>query len=266
MLQEHAETLFAALKISALLLCPLCVLPRVYAEDCQADLFDSAGVKIHYVTAGQGEAVVLIHGLYSNAMMNWQLPGTFKALAANHQVIALDCRGHGESGKPTAEDAYGLQMVEDIARLLDHLKIEKAHIAGYSMGGMITLKFLAKHPERALSGTLGGMGWLKEGSVLQKFWEDKDSLIGMVPGACIKGFSRFALTKEELESIKVPVKVLVGSRDPCKLLYVAPLETVRKDWPVIEIEDAGHLNCIFKPRFISEMKKWIDGNKVQSAK
>src|SRR5215470_4935531 len=94
--------------------------------------FDVNGVKIHYIVEGKGEPVVLIHGLYSSAAINWQLPGTVRKLSKNYQVIALDLPGHGDSDKPDNPDAYGLQMVEDVIRLLDHLKIQKAHIVGYS--------------------------------------------------------------------------------------------------------------------------------------
>jgi serine-type D-Ala-D-Ala carboxypeptidase len=52
--------------------------------------------------------------------------------------------------------------------LLDQLNIKKAHIVGYSMGGIVALKFISEHPDRVLSGTLGGMGWLPEGGGLQK--------------------------------------------------------------------------------------------------
>jgi hypothetical protein len=54
--------------------------------------------------------------------------------------------------------------------------------------------------------------------------------------------------------------VLAGDRDPVKKLYVAPLQTVRKDWMVIEIPGAGHLNCIFKKEFAEELVKWVDKN------
>ena len=58
---------------------------------------------------------MLIHGLYSSAALNWQLPGTFAAVAAGHRAIALDLPGHGLSDKPDDEQAYGLRMVEDVA-------------------------------------------------------------------------------------------------------------------------------------------------------
>src|SRR5262245_45566758 len=105
--------------------------------------FDAKGVKLHYVVEGVGEPAVLIHGLYSSARVNWQMPGIVSLLSKKYQVIALDLPGHGESDKPANEEAYGLEMVEDVARLLDHLKIQKAHIVGYSMGGMIAVKFMS---------------------------------------------------------------------------------------------------------------------------
>src|SRR5262245_43153068 len=97
--------------------------------------FDSKGVKIAYSVQGKGEPVVLIHGFLSSGGINWDLPGVTALLAKDFQVITLDVRGHGQSDKPTKEDAYGPELVEDVVRLLGHLKIKKAHIVGYSMGG-----------------------------------------------------------------------------------------------------------------------------------
>jgi pimeloyl-ACP methyl ester carboxylesterase len=57
------------------------------------------------------------------------MPGIISMLAKNYQFIAVDMPGHGESEKPTNEAAYGRAMVEDIVKLLDHLKIKKAHIS-----------------------------------------------------------------------------------------------------------------------------------------
>ena len=86
---------------------------------------DANGVKISYWVQGKGEPVVLIHGWLSSSKINWASPGISDLLAKNYQVIALDVRGHGLSDKPTKEDAYGPELVEDIVRLLDHLKIKK---------------------------------------------------------------------------------------------------------------------------------------------
>src|SRR5881397_2402529 len=98
----------------------------------QDQFFDSNGVKIRYTVEGQGEPVLLIHGFTADIEKQWGQPGVLKALAKDHRVIALDNRGHGKSGKPHDAKMYGKEMVEDAVRLLDHLKIAKAHVVGYS--------------------------------------------------------------------------------------------------------------------------------------
>jgi len=220
----------------------------------ESQFFDARGVRIHYLLEGTGDPVVLIHGLDSSAQMNWQLPGIIAALARHHQVIALDLPGYGQSDKPVEPEAYGQQWVEDVILLLDHLRIQKAHIVGYSMGGMVALKLIAEHPERVLSGTLGGMGWLREGSFLQKAWAHMGSISA-------RGGADLALTEDELKAIRVPVLILVGDRDPMRRMYVVPLQAVRNDWQVIEIQGAGHLTCIVKKQFIDELEKWLDANR-----
>ena len=221
-------------------------------------MFDANGVKLHYIVEGEGEPVVLIHGLSASARINWQMPGIVSLLSKKYKVIAMDMPGHGESDKPANEDAYGLELVEDVIRLLDHLKIRKAHIVGYSMGGMIAVKFMATHQERTLSGVVGGMGWLREGSQLQMIWERLPAGGGNIPPACVHSLGKLAVTEAELKSIRVPVVVIVGDRDPVRRLYVAPLRPVRKDWKFIEIEDAGHLNCVVKAQFKEAIAEWLD--------
>lgn len=223
--------------------------------------FDARGVKIHYLVAGKGEPVVLIHGLHSSADVNWRLTGVFNDLAKDHQVIAIDLPGHGASDKPERDDAYGLQVVEDIVLLLDHLKIPKAHVVGYSVGGMVAAKLLAAHPERVSSGLIGGMGWFREGSGLQRVWERmgaRDSR--RTPASFIRGVGKLALSEEELKGIRVPVEVVVGDRDPVNRMYVAPLRPVRRDWPVVEVEDAGHVNCVMKSQFRTAIADWVRQN------
>jgi pimeloyl-ACP methyl ester carboxylesterase len=222
----------------------------------ESQFFDAKGVKIHFLIEGTGEPVVLIHGLDSSARVNWQMPGTIDALARDHQVIAVDLPGYGESDKPADPAAYGEQWVDDVILLLNHLNIRKAHIVGYSMGGMVALKLIAEHPDRVISGTLGGAGWLREDSILQKIWTHMRTL-----GA--RSITELALTADQLKAIRIPVEILVGDRDPMKKLYVEPLESVRSDWRVIEIEGAGHLNCIFKKQFIDEIEKWLDMNRLK---
>src|SRR5436190_11906301 len=108
-----------------------CLVISAHAAD---DTFDSNGVKIRYVTEGTGVPVVLIHGWMGDST-TWgrDKSGTKLKPPDGFQVIALDCRGHGKSDKPHDPAKYGPEMAADVVRLLDHLKIEKAHLVGYSM-------------------------------------------------------------------------------------------------------------------------------------
>jgi pimeloyl-ACP methyl ester carboxylesterase len=224
--------------------------------------FDSKGTKIAYFTQGQGEPVILIHGWLSSAGINWALPGISEHLAKNNQVIAMDVRGHGISDKPL-KDAYGPELVEDVVRLLDRLKIKKAHIVGYSMGGIITAKFVAKYPDRTLSGAIGGMGWMKEGSIGQLGFAQigKNDKAPTAAALCGRSLAKLALSEEEIKSIKAPMTVIVGEKDELiKKLYVEPLRSVRKDWPVVEIKDGNHITCILKPQFKDETAAWLKKN------
>jgi pimeloyl-ACP methyl ester carboxylesterase len=228
--------------------------------EAASDTFDAKGVMIHYVIEGKGEPVVLIHGLLSSASINWKLPGVIAELAKDHKVIALDLPGHGQSGKPADREAYGVQMVDDIILLLDHLKIKKAHVVGYSLGGMVAMTLMARHPQRVLSGTVCGMGWFREGSGLQKLWKKLPGGRLGPPSAFFEAVGTLALTEAEVKEIDPPVKILVGDRDIVKRLYVMPLRKVRTDWPVVEIEDADHFSCILRPQFREEIAAWVRKN------
>jgi pimeloyl-ACP methyl ester carboxylesterase len=118
------------------------------------NFFDSGGVRIRYVEQGTGAPVVLIHGYTGTLDRHWINPGVFADLAKDHRVIALDCRGHGKSGKPHDPGAYGAEMAQDIVRLLDHLKIPRAHIVGFSMGAIVAGHLLTTNPDRFTSATL----------------------------------------------------------------------------------------------------------------
>ena len=113
-------------------------------------------VKIHYLTIGAaGSWVVLIHGYTGTADGNWFANGVAQALSARHRVVAIDCRNHGRSDKPVKG---GPGRAEDVVELMDHLGIERAHVHGYSMGGLLTARLLGLIPERMLSAGFGGSG------------------------------------------------------------------------------------------------------------
>jgi len=135
--------------------------------DATGGVFDSNGVKIRYVIEGKGESVVLIHGwMADSSMWGRDRSGNTKLNTAGtegFQLIALDCRGHGQSDKPHDPKQYGAEMAADVVRLLDHLKIEKAHLVGYSSGAFIAGKVAATHPKRVLSVVYAGQAPLVAG-------------------------------------------------------------------------------------------------------
>jgi pimeloyl-ACP methyl ester carboxylesterase len=115
----------------------------------------SDGVKLHYWSVGQGPPIVLLHGFSGSADM-WLFDGVAAALAKNHRVLALDCRGHGRSDKPHDPARYGPQVALDTVELLDHLRVAKAHIHGFSLGGWILGYILTQRPERVLTAAFVG--------------------------------------------------------------------------------------------------------------
>ena len=122
--------------------------------------FNSAGVQINYVDEGAGPPIVLVHGFASSLHGNWRVPGIVDALKeSGRRVVALDCRGHGRSGKPHAPEAYGgTTMADDVLALMDHLGIARADLMGYSMGGGIAASLLVRHPGRFRTVILAGVG------------------------------------------------------------------------------------------------------------
>ena len=121
---------------------------------------DSAGVSINYVVEGSGPPVVLVHGFASSLKGNWRGTGVIDALVASgRKVVALDCRGHGESAKPHDPEAYGgTKMPDDVIAIMDRLGIDRGDLMGYSMGGMIAAVLLTLRPERFRRVILAGVG------------------------------------------------------------------------------------------------------------
>lgn len=102
------------------------------------------GVKVWYATFGRGEPVVLLHGGLANANY-WG--HQVRALQRHYQVIVMDSRGHGRSSRNQEPYGYDL-MASDVVALLDHLKIKKAAIVGWSDGAIIGLDIALRHPKR----------------------------------------------------------------------------------------------------------------------
>jgi pimeloyl-ACP methyl ester carboxylesterase len=108
---------------------------------------------------GDRPPVVLVHGFIANGDLNWRLPGVVDALvAAGRSVIAPDARGHGRSAKPHDPALYGEEvMAGDVRELFDRLGADTYDLAGYSMGGIVSL-LVATEDERVRRLFVGGIG------------------------------------------------------------------------------------------------------------
>ena len=90
-------------------------------------------IEIYYKVKGEGESLVLIHGI-TGSTMNWlyQIP----EFSMHYKVIIYDIRGHGKTDKP--KQKYSIKLfADDLRGLLNKLGIDKAHVLGVSMGGLI---------------------------------------------------------------------------------------------------------------------------------
>lgn len=200
--------------------------------------FSSDGVRIAFIDEGSGDPVLLIHGFASSIRDNWLGPGWVDFLnRGSFRVVALDCRGHGESEKLYDQKAYGTRlMAEDARRLLDHLGIGRADVMGYSMGARIAAFLALAHPDRVRSAVFAGLGGnmvrpmagtgpiahaLEAASIddvsnqtartFRAFAEKTGSDLKAL-AACIRG-AREPIDRETIASLTCPVLVVTGSED-----------------------------------------------------
>jgi pimeloyl-ACP methyl ester carboxylesterase len=119
----------------------------------------SDGVDLAFREAGQGPPVILLHGLFSDANMNWIRFGHAARIAAGGQrVIMPDLRAHGLSGKPHGAEHYpkGI-LARDLRELIAHLELAEFDLGGFSLGARTTVEGVGQglRPRRAI---LGGAG------------------------------------------------------------------------------------------------------------
>lgn len=114
------------------------------------------GVRIYYHFDGDGEPLVLLHGL-SDSQWGLRALGYVEPLKERFRIILIDARGHGYSDKPHDPAAYTpALMAGDVLAVLDKLQIDRTHLFGYSLGGWIGLALAHQAPTRLASLTVGG--------------------------------------------------------------------------------------------------------------
>src|SRR5260370_38118700 len=110
------------------------------AKQLRTGFVETNGTKLYYEMMGEGHPLVLLHGGYMDRRI-WD--DQFAAFAQNYQVIRYDIRGFGKSALPQVPYADW----QDLFNLLTFLDVEKAHLLGLSLGGVIALDFTLMYPE-----------------------------------------------------------------------------------------------------------------------
>ena len=214
--------------------------------------------------------VVLHHGFAADSLTNWVTPGVAdRIVATGRRVVALDARGHGKSGKPREVAAYrDGQMVTDVSRLIDHLRVERIDLVGYSMGGHVALD-VATVERRLRSVIIAGIG----GAALEPRSIDRSDIIDALDAATIddvptrsgRAFRRLAERSgadlqalaavalsgghraENLDQIDVPALVLVGADDP--LTSGADRLAAAIPGARLQVVPGDHLGAVGRPEF-----------------
>jgi pimeloyl-ACP methyl ester carboxylesterase len=111
------------------------------------DILSTGGVRLAGEQSGEGTPIVLLHGL--TATRRYVVMGSRALERSGHRVIAYDARGHGHSSPAPDPRAYTYELLAgDLGAVLDELEIERAVLAGASMGAQTALRFALEHPER----------------------------------------------------------------------------------------------------------------------
>lgn len=260
-------------RYTALLLC-FAATPALAFED---KYLDASGVKIRYIDTGKGEAIVLLHGGTSN-LESWTSRGVVDNLAKDFRVIAFDARGHGKSDSPRDPAAYGRQQALDVVRILDALKIQRAHIIGFSLGSSTVAQLLTLHPERFLTGVqVAGAGRSPQEANNPRIETEaaeisrdcisrsrvmRQAPAGMKPteediqqriaacradknfdqlatAASLRGYMDQAVTAEQMAAVKVPTMGIVGTLDHT-LKDMQELKTLRPAMKLVLLEGVSH--------------------------
>jgi pimeloyl-ACP methyl ester carboxylesterase len=230
----------------------------------------SDGIELAYHELGQGRPVVLLHGLFSDANMNWIKFGHAARIAANgFRVIMPDLRAHGLSGRPHEPDHYpqGI-LVRDLRELVAHLGLTDFDLGGFSLGSRTTVEGVGEglRPRRAILGGAGLEG-LRHWERRKHFFLDaieqfdrvergdphwlsiqfmKSQKIDRVASALLLQSFRDAFM-EWLEAFAMPTLVVCGSEDEdngsAEELAEAMPNAIYREVP------GTHMSSVTKPQF-----------------
>uniref|UniRef100_A0A832HZJ9 Alpha/beta hydrolase n=1 Tax=Eiseniibacteriota bacterium TaxID=2212470 RepID=A0A832HZJ9_UNCEI len=201
------------------------------------------GLKMYYEVHGSGEPVVLIHGAFMTITNNWT--GWIGELAKTRKVIVLEMQGHGRTAD-IDRDISPTNLADDVAALLDHLKIPRADLIGYSMGGGVALQCAIRHPDKVrkavvISSYISRDGVVKEGQEAlsnlsaehfvgspfeveyKKLSPTPDGFPTFVKHMVASASKGDSITADKLKATTAPMFFIHGDADGIRLEHVAEM-------------------------------------------
>jgi pimeloyl-ACP methyl ester carboxylesterase len=202
------------------------------------------GLKMYYEIRGNGEPVVLLHGAFMAITDEWS--DLAVQLSKTHKVIAVEMQGHGRTADVNRDLTFE-NLSDDVAGLLDYLKIPKADVVGYSLGAGVAIQCAIRHPEKvrkvvSMSAPIRRDGWVKEGNdawpnMTAKMFKGTPQEIGYKklnptkPDGFVSLFNHIKATAmkpydfgaDKLKAVKAPIFFIHGDADGVRLDHVAEM-------------------------------------------
>jgi pimeloyl-ACP methyl ester carboxylesterase len=247
-------------------------LPPAMPEAAEHGTVEVGGVHIYYARYGKsdGDPVILLHGGLGNSD-HWS--NQVLALDDKFKVFVIDSRGQGRSTRTKAPVTYDI-MAADVLAVMDHLKLERASLVGWSDGGEIAMKIAIAHPERVAKLFIFGVNYDSNGSKPR----------GGPPAATFSGYASkcradyakmsatpkawdslvdwllpiwrnpMGFTKDQLRGIQVPTMVADGDHD--EVIVLSQVEEMAKLIPHAQLKiftDASHFALWQDPKAFDDV-------------
>ena len=145
------------------------------------------GIRLYYEETGSGKPLVFVHE-FAGDHRSWE--PQMRYFGQRYRAIAFNARGYPPSDVPERQSSYSqIRAADDIASILNHLKIDRAHVVGLSMGGFATLHFGFRHAARALSLCMAGCGYGAEPEQRERFRSEAAAIADFIRSEGMPAFA-----------------------------------------------------------------------------
>lgn len=222
------------------------------------------GLKMYYEIHGSGEPVVLLHGAFMAITDDWLV--WIDELAKTRKVIAVEMQGHGRTGDIKRDITYE-NLSDDVAGLLDYLKIPSADIVGYSLGAGAAMMCAIRHPKKvrkvvSISAPIRRDGWVKEANdawpnFSQEMFKGTPALVereklNPIPGSFPDFFNHikaaamrpYDFGADNLKATRAPFFFIHGDADGVRLDHIAEM---------YRLKGGGNIHGDMQPRSESRL-------------